>query len=107
MKFKRSGKFYVYIVECCDGSYYTGYTPNIENRLKLHNAGRGARYTRDRRPVKLVWLKEYKYFKRAFKEELRIKRFSRVRKENLVKLFKHQKRKLKKVSKKRSRRHNV
>ena len=83
-KFKKIGKFFVYIVECQDGSYYTGYTPVLKRRIKLHNAGRGAKYTRDRRPVKLVWHKRYKYFKLAFLEEKRIKRLPRAKKEKLV-----------------------
>jgi putative endonuclease len=81
---KRAGKFYVYIVECRDGTYYTGYTPDLENRLKLHNNGKGAKYTRDRRPVKLVWRKEYKYFKPAFLKEKQIKGLTRKQKEKLV-----------------------
>ena len=84
-KFKRLGEFYVYIVECRDGTYYTGYTPDIEKRIKLHNAGRGAKYTRDRRPVKLIWCKKYKQFKSAFLEEKRIKELTRKQKEGLVK----------------------
>ena len=83
-KFKRLGKFFVYIVKCRDGTYYTGYTPDIEKRVKLHNAGRGAKYTRDRRPVKLIWYKEYKQFKNAFLEEKRIKKLTRTQKEKLV-----------------------
>lgn len=67
-EFKREGRFWVYIVECSDGSYYTGYTPDLDRRIKLHNAGKGAKYTRDRRPVKLIWSKSYKYFKPAFLE---------------------------------------
>jgi len=51
----------------------------------LHNAGRGAKYTRDRRPVKLVWHKEYVYFKHAFMEERRIKKLARKEKEILIK----------------------
>jgi len=78
------GKFFVYIVKCRDGTYYTGYTPDIEKRVKLHNAGRGAKYTRDRRPVKLIWYKEYKQFKNAFLEEKRIKKLTRTQKEKLV-----------------------
>lgn len=81
---KRKGRFFVYIVICKDGTYYTGYTPNLKRRIKLHNAGRGAKYTRDRRPVKLVWKKRYRYFKRAFKGELEIKALSRKQKEALV-----------------------
>jgi len=83
-KFKRTGRYYVYILECSDGTYYTGYTPDIQNRIKLHNAGKGAKYTRDRRPVRLAWRKEYKYFKRAFLEEKRIKSLTRKQKEELL-----------------------
>lgn len=84
-RFRRVGRFYTYIVECNDGTYYTGYTPDIERRVKLHNAGRGAKYTRDRRPVKLIWFKEYRYFKPAFMEERRIKGLTRREKEVLIK----------------------
>ena len=83
-KFKKHGRFFVYIVECQDGTYYTGYTPDIKRRIQLLNSGRGAKYTRDKRPVKLVWSKEYRYFKRAFLEEKRIKRLTRLQKEKLV-----------------------
>lgn len=81
---KRTGKFFVYIVVCSDGTYYTGYTPNLKRRIALHNAGRGAKYTRDRRPVKLVWKKRYRYFKRAFKRELAIKALKRKQKQRLI-----------------------
>lgn len=81
---KRTGKFYVYMVECSDNTYYTGYTPDLEKRIKLHNAGRGAKYTRDRRPVRMVWRKEYRYFKSAFLVEKRIKNLTRKQKETLV-----------------------
>ena len=83
-KFIRKGCFFVYIVECSDKTFYTGFTPNLENRITLHNSGKGAKYTRDRRPVKLVWHKKYKYFKKAFLEERRIKQLSRQQKEKLV-----------------------
>lgn len=83
-KFRRNGRFNVYILECQDGTYYTGYTPDIERRIQLHNDGKGARYTRDRRPVRLVWCKEYRYFKKAFLEEKRIKALPRKNKEALI-----------------------
>ena len=83
-KFKRKGTFYVYIVACKDGTFYTGFTPHLKKRVKLHNAGRGAKYTRDRRPVKLVWHKKYRYFKNAFLEEKRIKKLTRKQKESLL-----------------------
>jgi len=82
--FKRYGRHFVYIVECSDGTYYTGYTPKLKRRIALHNAGKGAKYTRARRPVKLIWHKKYKYFKLAFLEEKRIKRLTRPEKETLV-----------------------
>lgn len=85
--FKRSGKFHVYIVQCQNGTFYTGSTNNLENRIELHNKGRGAKYTRDRRPVELVWKKEYKYFKKALKEERQIKKMTRKQKEELIKIY--------------------
>lgn len=96
--FKKSGDFFVYILECKDGSFYTGYTPDLEKRLKTHNLGKGAKYTKARLPVKLIWFKKYKYFKNAFLEEKRIKKLSRVKKEILVKMRKA-KRKIKKKTK--------
>ncbi|MDP8234352.1 MAG: GIY-YIG nuclease family protein [Candidatus Saelkia tenebricola] len=86
-KIIRHAKFYVYIVQCQDNTYYTGYTPDLKKRIKLHNEGKGAKYTRDRRPVKLVWFKKYKYFKKAFLEEIRIKKLKRKQKEKLIKNF--------------------
>ncbi|MDP3787547.1 MAG: GIY-YIG nuclease family protein [Candidatus Omnitrophota bacterium] len=84
-KFKRNGKIFVYILECQDGTFYTGYTNDLKRRLEEHKDGkRGAKYTRYKRPVKLVWKKEYRYFKRAFLEEKRIKALRREQKERLV-----------------------
>jgi putative endonuclease len=83
-KLKRSGRFFVYILRCRDGTFYTGYTPDLERRLELHNSGKGARYTRSRRPVTLVWSREYRYFKRAFLAELKIKKLKRRQKESLI-----------------------
>lgn len=83
-KFKRYGKFYAYIVECNDGSYYSGYTNDLKTRLIRHNKGFASKYTRTRLPVKLAWHKEYKYFKKAFLEEKRIKGLTRSQKERLV-----------------------
>ena len=83
-KVVRKSKYWVYIVQCSDGTYYTGYTNDLEKRLREHNSGKGAKYTRDRKPVKLVWKKEYKYFKKAFLMERRIKSLTRLQKESLV-----------------------
>ncbi|MDD5108654.1 MAG: GIY-YIG nuclease family protein [Candidatus Omnitrophica bacterium] len=82
--FKRSGKFWVYILECSDGTYYTGYSSDIGKRIELHNKGRGAKYIRGRGPVKLVWSRKYSYFRKAFLEEKRIQSLTRAQKEELV-----------------------
>jgi len=84
-KFVRVGNFHVYIVKCSDGSYYTGYSPHLKRRIALHNAGRGAKYTRARRPVKLVWSKKFRYFKTAFKTEIAVKKLNRAQKTKLIK----------------------
>ena len=80
----RKGQFFVYIVECSDGSYYTGYTKDLAARLKLHNSGRGSKYVRGKRPVRLVFSKKYRYYKHAVTEERRIKTLSRKEKERMV-----------------------
>jgi len=82
---KRSGKFYVYMVECKHGTYYAGYTDDIDERIKLHNSGHGAKYLRGKGPVRLVYVKKYRYYKNAIKAELDIKKLSRKEKEKLVK----------------------
>jgi putative endonuclease len=76
----------VYILVCSDGSYYTGYTNDLEKRVKAHNCSkRGAKYTRAKRPVKVVWMREYTNKSQALKIEARIKNLTRVEKDNLVK----------------------
>jgi putative endonuclease len=84
-KIKRKDNYYVYIVECKDGTYYTGCTNDLGKRLHEHNGrSRGAKYTRGKGPVKVVWVKEYKYLKRAIQEECRIKKLRRYQKEELI-----------------------
>ena len=51
--------YYVYILECCDKSLYTGYTNHLEKRIKAHNEGKGAKYTKGRRPVSLVYFESF------------------------------------------------
>ncbi|MBN3039495.1 MAG: GIY-YIG nuclease family protein [Candidatus Omnitrophica bacterium] len=88
-KFIRKQLFYVYILECQNGTYYAGYTNNLERRTKEHgNTKRGAKYLRGKGPVKLVYVKEYKYFKRAVSEESRIKKLRRYQKKKLIDEFK-------------------
>ena len=77
--------YFVYIVECADGSYYTGYTTDINRRLNEHNySTRSAKYTRSRRPVKLVYSEEYSTLSDALRREYVIKKFSREKKKKLI-----------------------
>lgn len=81
-----SKRFYTYILECSDGSLYTGYTVNLEKRLREHNSGkRGAKYTRSRRPCKLVYFEEYQTRQEAMRREVAIKKLSRKEKLDLIK----------------------
>jgi putative endonuclease len=75
---------YCYIVECADGTYYTGWTVDPERRVAMHNKGRGARYTRTRCPVKLVYVEELPDRKAAMKREIAIKKLGRKGKGKLV-----------------------
>lgn len=75
---------FVYIVRCADGSYYTGWTTDVQRRVAEHNAGRGARYTRQRGPVALVWWEAQPDRSAAMKREDEIKRRGRRYKERLV-----------------------
>jgi putative endonuclease len=75
---------WVYLVECSDKTYYCGATKDITKRIDLHNTGKGAKYTRNRLPVKLVWSKKCTSYSEALKEEWKIKRFNRKEKESLI-----------------------
>ncbi|HRK90769.1 MAG TPA: GIY-YIG nuclease family protein [Anaerolineales bacterium] len=74
---------YCYILECSDGTYYTGWTTDPERRVKQHNKGLGARYTKTRRPVKLVYLEEQADKISALKRERAIKALPRKKKMEL------------------------
>jgi len=91
-----SQTYYFYILKCSDGSYYSGSTTNLENRIKAHNQGRGASYTAKRRPVQLVYHEKFGNLDVAVKRERQIKRWSRAKK---VALISGEKKKLKKLSK--------
>ena len=82
--FKRCRSFFVYILLCSDGSYYTGYTHNLTQRVQLHNQGRGSKYVRGKLPARLIYKKKYRYYKNALKEEWRIKTLTRKQKDNLI-----------------------
>jgi putative endonuclease len=75
---------YTYIIECADGTLYTGWTTNLTRRMACHNAGRGARYTRNRRPVRLVYWEVHASRARARQRELALKRLPRLRKLVLI-----------------------
>ena len=74
---------YVYILRCADDTLYCGWTTNIETRLSAHNSGRGAKYTRSRRPVELVYLEAYEDRHDALSREWHIKQMTREEKEKL------------------------
>jgi len=76
-------KCYCYIVECADGTYYTGWAIDPEKRIAMHNKGRGAKYTRTRRPVKLVYIEEQPDRSTALKRERAIKKMMRSQKQKL------------------------
>ncbi|MBQ9030821.1 MAG: GIY-YIG nuclease family protein [Parasporobacterium sp.] len=75
---------YTYILRCGDGTYYTGWTNDLEKRVKAHNEGAGARYTRSRLPVTLVYYELFETKQEAQSREWHIKRLSRREKEQLI-----------------------
>ena len=88
--FKKKGKFFVYILQCHDGTYYTEYIPDLEKRIATHNNDKGAKYVRGKGPLKLVYAKEYRYKRNALKEEARIKTLSRDKKNELIRRYREQ-----------------
>ncbi len=76
--------YYVYILLCKDGSYYTGYAEDVERRVRLHKKGRGARYTRINKPEKIVYVEEFNSRNEAMKRERLIKSLSHSKKQRLV-----------------------
>jgi putative endonuclease len=79
-----SAVHFVYIVRCKDGTLYTGYARDPKARVKAHNAGRGARYTSGRRPVRLVYAESFEAVGDALRREMALKRWSRAEKEILI-----------------------
>lgn len=75
---------YCYILRCNDGSYYTGWTNNLEKRIKAHQEGTGAKYTRGRTPVELVYYETFSTKEEAMRREYEIKHFTRKEKEVLL-----------------------
>ncbi|MCT4612945.1 MAG: GIY-YIG nuclease family protein [Clostridia bacterium] len=77
---------YIYILECKDKTLYTGWTNNLEKRIEAHNEGKGAKYTKGRGPVKLLYFEEFEDKKEAMKREYAIKKMTKSEKEKLIKL---------------------
>lgn len=75
---------YTYIVKCSDGTFYTGWTNNLEKRIKSHNAGTGAKYTRSRLPVTLIYYEAFATKQEAMQREYAIKQLTRRQKEALI-----------------------
>ncbi len=76
--------YYVYLVQCGDGSLYCGYTTDLERRIQAHNSGRGAKYTKSRLPVVLVYHETYGEKSLALRREYAIKQLSRCEKLALI-----------------------
>ena len=76
---------YTYMLKCKDGTYYTGYTNDLEKRVQAHNEGKGAKYTKGRGPVELIYFEEYEDKSIAMRREWEIKRLTRSQKEELHK----------------------
>lgn len=75
---------YTYIVECKDGTLYTGWTTDLQQRIKTHNAGKGAKYTRSRLPVALRYFESFRTKEEAMRREYEIKHLTRKQKEKLI-----------------------
>lgn len=78
-------KYYVYMLLCHDQTFYTGTSNNVEKRVATHNAGKGAKYTKTRRPVRLMYTEELENKSQALKREIAIKKLSRPQKVTLLK----------------------
>ena len=79
--------FFAYLVRCADGTLYGGYTTDLQKRLAAHNSGKGAKYTRSRLPVELVWWEEYPTKEAAMSREWHVKRLTREQKLALIAEF--------------------
>ena len=75
---------YTYIVKCSDGTFYTGWTNDLTRRMEAHNQGRGAKYTKARRPVTLIYYETFETKEEAMKRKYAIKQLSRKEKEELI-----------------------
>ncbi len=81
-------KYYAYMVICSDNTIYSGFTTNLEKRINTHNSGKGAKYTRTRTPVHLVYWEEFYDKSNALKKEYSLKKLTRTKKLELISNFK-------------------
>lgn len=84
MESEHQQTYFVYLVRCADGTLYTGYTTDIARRLRAHNNGKGAKYTKTRRPVELVYSESHATLSDALKREYQIKRLRKSAKHALI-----------------------
>lgn len=80
--------YFCYLLECADGTYYCGWTKDLQRRVDMHNKGRGARYTRSRRPVSLVYFEEQESQGDAMRREHELKKKNHDQKAALVRAYK-------------------
>ncbi len=78
--------YYAYMVRCKYGTYYSGYTNDLNRRIEMHNSGRGAKYLKGRSPVELVYFKEYRQLRDAMQAERNLKKLKRWEKEELIRI---------------------
>jgi len=81
----RKNMNYTYILKCNDNTLYTGWTNNLEKRIEAHNAGKGAKYTKARLPVELIYYEKFETKEEAMRREYAIKKMTRKKKEELIK----------------------
>ncbi|MEH7236320.1 GIY-YIG nuclease family protein [Bacillus sp. JJ1562] len=79
-----TNKHYFYVVECKDRTYYAGYTTDVQQRMKKHNEGKGAKYTRGRGPITLLFAQEFETKEEAMRAEYRFKQLKRPEKEQIL-----------------------
>ena len=80
--------YYTYVLQSMiDLNFYTGYTKDLENRIALHKSGKGAKYVKYKLPAELVYAKEYRYYKNALNEEMRVKKLTREQKSKLIRVY--------------------
>jgi len=79
---------YAYMLRCADDTIYSGYTNDIERRVEVHNSGAGAKYTRARRPVTLVYFESFETKNEAMKREAQFKKLTRAQKNDMISSFK-------------------